>query len=135
MPVVTQPSLADEARHLHACLFGRPIDPLTIARYEAAHRQIGLDHENSTAVATVVARRLDAEAAEFALRRRGTGRVLTRKMQMLCYFAEVRSEYLGDFVNLRPSRARALAALAAATAAGAWKLIKGMYLVRRHGLF
>jgi hypothetical protein len=134
MPVVTQPSLVDEARHLHACLFGRPIDPAVAARYEAAHRQLGLEIEPSAATSAVVARRLDAEAVEFALRARGAGRELTRKMQMLCYLAEVRSDYLGEFVNLRPSRAGAFAALLAATLRAGWKLLKGRYLVRRHGL-
>jgi hypothetical protein len=134
MPVVSQPSLADEARHLHASLFGRAIDPAVAARYEQAHRELGLESEPSAVAAAVVARRLDAEAVEFALRRRGVGRELTRKMQLLCYLAEVRSEYLGEFVNLRPSRAGAAAALAAATIRSAWKLAKGTFLVRRHGL-
>jgi hypothetical protein len=134
MPVVSKPSLADEARHLHACLFARPIDPAVVARYEAAHRQLQLEGEAAAETATVVSRRLDAEAVEFALRRRGAGRDLTRKMQVLCYLAEVRPEYLGEFVNLRPSRAGAAAALAAATLRSSWKLLKGRYLVRRHGL-
>ena len=55
-------------------------------------------------------------------------------MQMLCYLVEVRSAYLGEFVNLRPSRAGAAAALAAATVRSAWKMMKGAYLVRRYGL-
>ncbi len=134
MPVVSKPSLADEARHLHACLFARPIDSKVIARYEAAHRELGLGAGLSPASAKVVARRLDAEAVEFALRRRGAGQELTRKMQMLCYLVEVRSAYLGEFVNLRPSRARAAAGLAAATVRSAWKMVKGAYLVRRYGL-
>ena len=134
MPVVTKPSLADEARHLHACLFARPVDSEVVARYEAAHRELGLGSELSPAAAMLVAHRLDAEAVEFALRRRGGGRELTRKMQMLCYLVEVRSAYLGEFVNLHPSRAGAAAALAAATVRSAWKMMKGAYLVRRYGL-
>jgi len=132
--MATVPSLADEARHLHSCLFAKPIDAAGVARYEAAHRELGLGNEASPVTAAVVARRLDAEAVEFALRRRGKGQELTRKLQVLCYLAEVRSEYLGEFVNLRPSRAGAAAALAAATLGCAWKLVKGAYLVRRHGL-
>jgi hypothetical protein len=134
MPFVAMPALAEEARYLHACLFARPVDPVTIARYEAAHREFGWEKTSSPVTAAVVARRIDAEAVEFALRRRGAGQELTRKMLMLCYFAEARSEYLGEFVNLRRSRARACAALLTATLRSMWKLGKGAYLIRRHGL-
>ena len=126
------PSLAEEARHLHACLFGRSIDSVVIARYEAAHRQAAA--ASSPMIAKVVAGRLDAEAVEFALRRRGQGRELARKMQIVCYLVEVRPEYLDEFVNAKRSRLRAWAALAGATLRSAWKLVKGEYLIRRHGL-
>jgi hypothetical protein len=129
-----KPSLADEARHLHACLFQLPLDPIVISRYEAAHRQLFADEAQSVVVATVVARRLDAEAVEFALRRRGAGRQLTRKLQVICYLVEVRSAYYSQFVNTGSSRLRAVASLLAATLSCAWKRLKGEYLVRRHGL-
>jgi hypothetical protein len=127
-------SLAEEARFLHACLFAQPLDQSVIARYQAAHEQLFPGEEPSAAVARVVSRRLDAEAVEFALRRRGAGGQLTRKMQVLCYLVEVRSAYLPEFVNLEPGRARAILGLAGETARAFWKLIKGEYLVRRHGL-
>jgi hypothetical protein len=198
------PSPADEARHLHACLFRKPLDAVVIARYEAA-LQVG--HAlacSGEVVSTVVARRLDAEAVEFALRRRGLGCELARRMQILCYLVEVRPDYLSAFVNLEPlystpagasfaphgtarvskrttatskaipreSRPQAgeadgtvcptseitskrttgvvvaqgvspttsasatavWAALLSATLRSGWKLLKGEYLVRRHGL-
>jgi hypothetical protein len=130
------PSLAEEARYLHACLFREPVDAVTVARYEAALREMGASA--SPVVAKVVARRLDAEAVEFALRRRGLlGEQrgdLARRMQILCYLVEVQPAYLGEFVNLERSRGRAWAALLGATLRSAWKLAKGEYLVRRHGL-
>ncbi len=126
------PCLADEARHLHACLFRTPPDAVTIERYEAAHCEFGI--AASAMVAEVLARRLDAEAVEFTLRRRGAGRDLTRKMQLLCYLVEVRPNYLDEFVNAKSSRGRAWAALSGATLRSAWKLLKGEYLIRRHGL-
>jgi len=96
----------------------------------------------SPVVARVVAQRLDAEAVEFALRRRGTrggvpgepGRDLARRMQILCYLVEVQPAYMGEFVDRESSPGRAWAALAGATLRSAWKLLKGEYLVRRHGL-
>jgi hypothetical protein len=199
------PSPAKEARHLHACMFHRPLDAAVIARYQAALEagyalacpgEVNLPGQ---VVSTVVARRLDAEAVEFALRRRGLGRELARRMQILCYLVEVRPDYLSEFVNLDPSRAApapsggpphgtarvserttatgkaklgesrpqsveagtvcptsesttgvlvaqavspaspgsaraAWAALLRATLLSGWKLVKGEYLVRRHGL-
>jgi hypothetical protein len=134
------PSLADEARHLHACLFRAPLDAVTVARYEAALREMGA--KASPVMARIVTKRLDAEAVEFALRRRGLrgelggdlSRDLARRMQVLCYLVEVQPAYLGEFVNAEPSRGRAWAALLGATLHSAWKLVKGEYLVRRHGL-
>jgi hypothetical protein len=129
-------SPAEEARHLHACLFRAPLDAVTAARYEAALCE--MNAAGSPVVARVVARRLDAEAVEFALRRRGSlgdqGRDLARRMQILCYLVEVQPAYFGEFVNAENSRSRAWAALAGATLRSAWKLVKGEYLVRRHGL-
>jgi hypothetical protein len=130
------PSLADEARYLHACLFRAPLDAVTVVRYEAALREMGA--ASSPVVATVVSQRLDAEAVEFALRRRGLRGdprgELARRMQILCYLVEVQPAYLGEFVNVERSRGRAWAALLGATLRSAWKLAKGEYLVRRHGL-
>lgn len=126
------PSLPEEAGHLHSCLFGRTIDPVSRARYEAAHRH--LPPMASQLVSRVVSRRLDVEAIEFALRRRGTGRELTQKVQILSYIAEVRPEYLAFYVNPTPSRVRAAAALLAALLNAGWKLLRGEYLIRRHGL-
>jgi hypothetical protein len=134
------PSLGEEARHLHACLFRLPLDAVTLARYEAALRQMGA--ATPPVVARVVVRRLDAEAVEFALRRRGArhgvreepGRDLARRMQILCYLVEVQPAYLGEFVDMESSRRRAWTALAGAALRSAWKLLKGEYLVRRHGL-
>lgn len=127
-------SLAGEARHLHACLFHRPADDAVVARYQAAHRELFSDEDPSPLMDKIVARRLDAEAIEFALRRRGQGRELTRKLQIVSYLQEARAEYLAEFVNFKSSRIRAWSALAAATLGAAWKRTKGEYSIRRHGL-
>jgi len=128
------PSLAEEARQLHYCLFHRPLEPVVIARYESAHLARPHADPPSVVVAKVVTRRLDAEAVEFALRRRGKGSELARKMQIVCYLVEVRPAYLDRFVNFDSSRGRAWVALCGATLSSLWKLLKGEYLIRRHGL-
>ena len=128
------PPLAEEARHLHACLFRKPLEAAVIVRYEAAHRALFADQPPSPLVATVVAKHLDAEAVEYALRRRGLGGELTRKMQMVCYLVEARRAYFSEFVAIESSRAGAWTALLAATCSSLWKLLKGEYLIHRHGL-
>lgn len=126
--------LEDEARYLHDCFFSVPLDPSVVARYAAAHHELFPGDRPSPLVSRVVERKLDAEAVEFALRRRGAGRELTVKIQILCYLVEVRSDYLSEFVNMESRRARGAAELAGMTLQAAWKLVKGEYLVRRHGL-
>jgi hypothetical protein len=127
-------SLAKEARYFHACLFHRPADDATIERYAAAHRQWFADDAPSPLIARILSHSLDAEAVEFALRRRGRGRELTRKLRIVCYVVEARAAYMNEFVNLRASRPRAWGALTAATVAALWKACQGEYTVRRHGL-
>src|SRR5262245_26710472 len=128
------PDLAAEARYLHAALFARPADPAVIERFVEAHRLLFAHEPASRLVSTILARRLDAEAIEFALRRRRAGGELTRKLQILSYLAEVHAAYEHEFLNRRERRAGALLALAAAALRSAWKLVKGEILVRRHGL-
>jgi hypothetical protein len=131
---MTTPDLAAEARYLHAALFSRPADPAIIERYVDAHHLLFAREPASAVVSTIVERRLDAEAIEYALRRRRAGGELTRKLQILCYLAEVRAAYEHEFLNRRARRAAALLALAGAALRSAGKLLKGEVLVRRHGL-
>ena len=126
--------LADEARYLHRCLFRVSADELTIERYKAAHKKLFANEPPSLATSRVIERGLDAEAVEFALRRRRRGVDLTRKLAMLCYLAEVRKEHLGRFINQRNSRFGASTEIAGAMVCTLWKLAKGEYVIRRHGL-
>src|SRR6266850_610748 len=132
-PVPTQ-DLAAEARYLHAALFSQPADPAIVERYLDAHRLLFPREPASPLMTTIVERRLDAEAIEYALRRRKAGRELTRKLQILSYLAEVRAAYEPEFLNRTARRGRAIVALAAAALRSLWKLLKGEILVRRHGL-
>ena len=126
--------LAAEARFLHTALFAQAVDPAVVERYVEAHRLLFAGDPPSPLVATIVERRLDAEAIEYALRRRNVGRELTRKLQILCYLAEARAAYQHEFFNRKERRARAVLALVGAALRSAWKLVKGEALVRRHGL-
>src|SRR5262245_29983359 len=126
--------LAGEARYLHGALFRRPVDPAIVERYCDAHRLLFPGEPASPLVSRIVERRLGAEAIEYALRRRRTGGVLTRKMQILSYLAEVRAAYQHEFFNRHERSSGAIAALAAAVLRSGWKLFKGELLIRRHGL-
>ena len=123
-----------EARYLHAALFPHPADAVTVERYRQAHRLLFAAASASPVVSRIVERRLDAEAVEYALRRRRRGRELTRKLQILSYLAEPRAAYQDEFVNRKNRRGAAIVTLAGAALRSAWKRVKGELLVRRHGL-
>jgi hypothetical protein len=126
--------LADEARYLHAALFGQRLDDASVARYAAAHAALFPEAAQTELMRRVMARSLDAEAVEAALRRKYGSNILTRKLQVICYLAEVQPAYGRAFVNLRASKVRAWFGVIGAAMNGAWKLAKGAYLVKRHGL-
>jgi hypothetical protein len=126
--------LAAEARYLHAALFARRADALTVERYCQAHRLLFAADPASPLLSRIVEQRLDAEAVEYALRRRRRGRELTRKLQILSYLAEARSAYQDEFVNRTDRRGGAIPTLAGAALRSLWKRLKGELLVRRHGL-
>ena len=126
-------TLADEARFLHDSLFSRPLEETTVHRYEAAHRAL-FPNERRGTVARIVSLRLDVEAVEFALRRRRACPELTRKLQILSYLVEVRAKYQDDFIATRREPLRAGFILLWRICGSGWKLIKGEYLVRVHGL-
>jgi hypothetical protein len=129
------PTLAEEVRYLYDSLFSKsePLDEKIVDRYEAAHRMLFPD-ELRTIVTRVVARRLDVEAVEFALRRRRLCPELTRKIQILCYLLEVRANYHNDFIATRRERVRAILVLLGRLPFSGWKLLKGECLIRLYGL-
>jgi hypothetical protein len=128
------PTLAEEVRYLHDSLFAVTLDDEVVHRYAAAHLKLFPNEETSLPVARVVSRRLDVEAVEFVLRRRQAGAQLTRKIKILCYLVEVRNAYQSEFFTTKSERTRAAVLLSAAVVRSIWKLCKGEYLVRRHGL-
>ena len=109
-------------------------DATILKRYRDVHRLLFPDEATTPLVARIVADRLDAEAIEYALRRRGAGAELTRKLQIISYFAETRRAYEDEFVNRSSRRAVAIVLLSAAAVRSTWKLLKGIALVWRHGL-
>jgi hypothetical protein len=125
-----------EAIYLHRYFFHADPPPGVVERYIAANQLClpSLDQLSHHLVSTVVSRRLDPEAVEAILRLRRKNPVLTRKIQILFYLVEVRTHYYSYFVNTPTGPFRAFLELLTSAALTVWKLIKGLYLIQRHGL-
>jgi hypothetical protein len=130
-------SLAREAAVFHRAFFGEAADEVTMQRYEAANQRYLSDNtrREAAAVARVVARHLDVEAVELALRLRNHNNLLSKKVRILFYLAEVRARYVPFFVNYdRRSLGGTVLSLGASLLVTGWKLARGNYLVWRHAL-
>lgn len=128
-----QVRLGAEAQYLHALLFDRPAPPEVVDRYIRANVHCGFP--GGPEMEVILHKALDAEAIEFARRLLWRDTRLTRKFQILFFLIEVRREYYGEFVNEERRQGWPLAAELARLAAGSgWKLVKGVWLVWRHGL-
>jgi hypothetical protein len=125
-----------EAIYLHRHFFHSDPPPEVVERYIAANQLClpSLDEASRRIISTVVSRHLDVEAVEIILRLRHLSPILTRKIQILFYLVEVRSSYYTYFVNTRTGTIRAAVDLLTSALHTAWKLIKGLYLIQRHGL-
>jgi hypothetical protein len=131
-----QAALEREASYFHSLFFQGQVPDVVIGRYVAANHLCFpiLEAGDRKMMETILARGLDAEAIELAMRlRRGSG-VLTRKIQILFFLVEVRSAYYGYFVNQTPGLPRALSRLFGSCLRTVWKGVKGCYLVWRYGL-
>src|SRR5437879_1782218 len=106
------------------------------ARYRDAHGHMfrrSCQDETHT-VEVVVQERLDAEAVESFLRRKGTPHLLTMKMQLVIYLSELSPGFCDLFVNQTDSRSRAVAAIVGASLKWPYSIVKGAYLTWRHSL-
>ena len=95
--------LANEARYFHLALFKTAAPPEVVARYVAGSRLCCSETPRPVRqlIDAMIARRLDVEAIEYVLRLRESENILTKKLQILFYLIEVRSEYYEHFVNRR----------------------------------
>ena len=128
--------LAEEAEYLFHAFFRGPIPRDIAARYASANEQCFPECAAGDVAFITRMRdhRLDVEAIEWALRRRRRGELLTKKIQILFYLAEVRSEFYPKFVNRQPGIIRAALMLSGCLMRNAFCYLKGEFLIRRHGL-
>ena len=123
---------AVEAHFLHRCFFGGDAPAEVVDRYVRANALCC--SATDRVVNTMVTRRLDPEAIELGLRRRGGGSALRKKIAILFYLAEVRAEYYRFFVGKEERWGRAVAGLVYAVLRTGVKYVKGLFLIRMHGL-
>lgn len=129
-------SLRAEADYFHRALFGFPVPALVADRYIQLHT-ICFPSPNPRQRETteeIVRLSLDVEAVEYAFRLHRRKHLLTAKLQALLYLAEVRREYYPLFFNESPAPIKGKLKLLQAVARSAGKLLKGIFLVRSHGL-
>jgi hypothetical protein len=126
-------TLEKEVRYFHRAIFKTDPPSEVIDRYVAANRVCfpEADLEARRMIDTILDRRLDLESIELVLRLRGRGAALTKKIQILFYLIEVRSQYYGYFVNQKEAFWPALAALLFSVVKTAYQLGKGSILVWR----
>jgi hypothetical protein len=127
--------MTGEAELIHRALFsGRSAPAAVVASYEAARARYFADDPFARLVAFLAERKLDAEAVEYALRLRHGPNGLTRRFQVMLTLCEVRPAYDGAFVQRRSGVLAAWAGAPLMALRAAWKLARGMYLLRVHGL-
>jgi hypothetical protein len=129
-------ALAREAEYLHRKIFDGPIPEALRASYVAANRAVASGGPGPAVakMALIVERALDVEALELALRRRERRNSLTAKLLILLYLAEARGSHFHFFVNEERARARSFCLLALHALRSLYKLLKGAYLIRKHGI-
>ncbi len=132
--VASTDALKREAHYLHDVLFGTPLPEVLEEHYVKAHAHVFSDASARlwVDVQRIVEQRLDAEAIELVLRRRTPRNLLTQKLQMMSYLAEGRREYYTRFISEESQWVWAFVRMGWGTFRTAWKLLKGLYLVRRH---
>jgi hypothetical protein len=127
--------MTGEAELIHRALFPLQSAPAAVvARYEAARARFFADDAFARLVAFLAEHNLDAEAVEYALRLRHGPNGLTRRFQVMLTLCEVRSAYDAAFVQRRAGMPAAWTGAPWMALRAAWKLARGMYLLRAHRL-
>ncbi len=130
----------DEPHRIYAAIFGRPIPPIVLQRFAVAcellHRSV--TPEELDVYYRAIAAADDLEALEVAARYTRRLPLLTRKFRLMAALAETLPENQSLFVSERPgaepgslSRLTALWTGAGGALRTAYKLAKGLWLLRR----
>ena len=122
-----------EAHKIYAAIFHRPVPPIVIERFAAASAQLHqmVDPPELNRYYRAVAQCADLEALEIAARYTRRSTLPSRKFRLMVYLAETLPENQPFFVNERSSLPAGLWHTFTAVLWTAWKMLKGVWLLKR----
>ena len=122
-----------EARKIYAAIFGREIPSLVLDRFVVASKRLNqsvpqaeMDSYYRAMIACA-----DLEALELAARYTRRFPLLSRKFRLMAYLAETLPENQAFFINERSSFLSGMARSATGGFRTVYKMLKGLWLVRR----
>jgi hypothetical protein len=122
-----------EARKIYAAVFGREIPPLVRDRFVTASKQLNLSvpQAEMDSYYRALLACADLEALELAARYTRRLPLLSRKFRLMAYLAETLPENQAFFINERSSFLSGMARSATGGFRTVFKMLKGLWLVRR----
>jgi hypothetical protein len=122
-----------EARKIYAAIFGREIPPLVLDRYVIASKRLNqsVPQPEMDSYYRAMMACGDLEALELAARYTRKYPLLSRKFRLMAYLAETMPENQTFFINERSSFAGGMARSAAGGFRTVYKMLKGLWFVRR----
>lgn len=129
-------TLEREAQYLHDHFFSEKIHREVLSRYVEANRRClpYVDTQSAGMIDKIVSCELDVEAIEFVLRLKKRDNFLTRKIEILFFLVEVRSQYFGYFFNCKEDMLSAIRSLIISIMTTPYKYVKGKYLSWKYKL-
>lgn len=139
MSLTNSITLDGESRYFHKCLFSEEAEPRFVELYRAVHLEqadlFAASDREIAGVARIVARRLDAAGIEPWLRRRSQRHLLSRKLLLATYLAEVDGQHLTKFgLQEHQSQCQLWCHIFFKIAGGVFRLTRGFMQAIRHDL-
>lgn len=122
-----------EARKIYAAIFGREIPPPVLDRFVIASKRLNksVPQPEMDSYYRAMMACNDLEALELAARYTRKFLLLSRKFRLMAYLAETLPENQAFFVNERSSFLSGMTRSAAGVFRTVYKMVRGLWLVRR----
>ncbi len=124
--------LTQEVLYFYTSLFNKAAPLAVINEYVNAHQFCCFDTPHKINLDTIISCKLDCEAIELVTRHKKT--ILTKKMQLVIYLAEVNAESRPNFFNNKDSLVKGYASLIYHTIRTILLAFKGLFLLKRYRL-
>jgi len=135
---MNQDNLKLESIYFAKFFFSKEIADAAIMQYISGNQKIFLQDNNytiqSSYIEQIVSNKADIEAIEYAWRLRDRQNILTKKIRIVFYILEVKSDYLSLFVNTKKSFLSSAAIIFLSALKSVYKLYKGKFLLRKYGI-